>query len=184
MASAGGLAASAGRAVAAGPPATQPVLHVTVDASAAPQLADEGDKLKATAIGEYPRLCRELASAGYTPIDTITIKFADIGPPAFTTWGGNDSVINCQIKWFTDHPDDLGCIVHELTHTVQHYTVRGPPSWVTEGIADWTRGSSSSRPTSGPTPTRPRPTTTTPTAPRRPSWTGPRTSMTRRWSSS
>ena len=131
-------------AAAAGPttaPATRPALRVTVDASASPDLADEGKRLAAAAVGEYPRLCRELDSPGFKPIDQVKLKFIRIpgGTPAYTTFASVDSTITLDVNWFHQHPDDIGCVVHELTHTIQHYTLRQPPGWVTEGIADWTR---------------------------------------------
>ena len=134
------LLPAAGLAAAAPPPPTTgPTLHVTVDASVAPDLQAEGDQLAKVAAGEYPRLCRELASAGYTPIDTVKLKFQHIKVPAYTTFAAKDSTITLDVDWFHQHPDDLGCVVHELTHTVQHYALRQPPGWLTEGIADWTR---------------------------------------------
>ncbi len=42
--------------------------------------------------------------------------------------------------WITAHPEDLGMMVHELTHLVQQYPdFRGKPGWLVEGIADYTR---------------------------------------------
>ena len=136
------LTAAAGpTTLPAGGPATRPVLHVTVDSSASPDLADEGKRLAAAAAGEYPRLVRELDSPGFKPIDEVTLKFAKIRPgiPAFTDFRSTHSTITLDIDWFHQHPDDIGCVVHELTHVIQHYSVRQPPSWITEGIADWTR---------------------------------------------
>ncbi len=122
-------------------PTTVPTLTVVVDASAAPDLAGEGERLKAAAIGEYPRLCRELDSPGFKPIDHLKLRFAKISPgtPAYTTFASVNSTITLDIDWFHQHPEDIGCVVHELTHTIQHYALRQPPGWVTEGIADWTR---------------------------------------------
>ena len=139
-------AAVAALSAAAGPstapatgPATQPmvtpipgkVLAVTVNATAAPDLEHEGQLLAEAAEGEYPRLCRELASPGFVPIDKVTLKFAKIRPgiPAFTDFRSQNAQITLDIDYFHQHPEDLGVAVHELTHVIQHYSLRQPPSW-------------------------------------------------------
>jgi hypothetical protein len=38
----------------------------------------------------------------------------------------------------TQHPEDIGVVAHELTHSVQGYP-RGVPGWFTEGMADYAR---------------------------------------------
>jgi hypothetical protein len=49
------------------------------------------------------------------------------------------ATITCSAKWFADHPDDIGAVIHELCHVVQRYRANQPPGWVTEGIADYVR---------------------------------------------
>ena len=137
---AAGIAAGSWAAAApATAPTTEPVLHVTVDTSKYPQMAAEAETLKATVVAEFPRLCRELASPGFTPDDRLTMVFANIGPPAYTTGGPDGPVMTLDVKWMTKHPDDLGIVVHEETHAVQAYRRGHTPGWVTEGIADYTR---------------------------------------------
>lgn len=41
-------------------------------------------------------------------------------------------------EWFKAHPDDLGCMIHELFHIVQG-GYHNAPDWLTEGIADYVR---------------------------------------------
>jgi hypothetical protein len=43
------------------------------------------------------------------------------------------------VKFFKDHPDDVGAMVHETAHVVQHYRGRGNPGWLVEGVADYVR---------------------------------------------
>ncbi|HEX2972395.1 MAG TPA: basic secretory protein-like protein [Tepidisphaeraceae bacterium] len=50
--------------------------------------------------------------------------------------GGNN--IACSAPWFTEHPDDVGAIIHELTHVAQSYP-QYDPVWLVEGIADYVR---------------------------------------------
>ncbi len=46
--------------------------------------------------------------------------------------------VTVGIKWLKAHPDDIGLLTHELTHTVQAYPDSNP-GWLTEGIADFAR---------------------------------------------
>ncbi len=41
-------------------------------------------------------------------------------------------------EWFKNHPEDLGAVIHEITHVIQGYPA-GQPSWIMEGIADYMR---------------------------------------------
>ena len=38
----------------------------------------------------------------------------------------------------SEHPEDTGMVIHELTHIIQNYP-SPDPGWVTEGIADYIR---------------------------------------------
>lgn len=52
----------------------------------------------------------------------------------------NGSEISVSGDWITAHPDDLGMIVHELTHLVQRYPRnKVDTGWLVEGIADYVR---------------------------------------------
>lgn len=46
--------------------------------------------------------------------------------------------ITVMARWVQAHPDDIGLVVHELTHVVQAYPPGGP-GWLVEGIADHVR---------------------------------------------
>jgi hypothetical protein len=48
------------------------------------------------------------------------------------------SQIRVSIAYVTKHPEDLGMIVHELTHAIQGYP-KYDPVWLVEGIADYVR---------------------------------------------
>jgi hypothetical protein len=78
-----------------------------------------------------------LPSEGFVAPDQVTITFKkDYNGVAAA--GGTR--ITCSVKYYKDHPDDLGSIVHELTHVVQRYPRRGTrPGWLVEGIADYIR---------------------------------------------
>jgi hypothetical protein len=70
------------------------------------------------------------------PLPAVTIEVVPDGPPGVT--GG--LTITLSERWFREHPDDVGCVVHELTHAY----MRAPDYdastiWLIEGIADHVR---------------------------------------------
>ena len=70
------------------------------------------------------------------PLPPVTIEVAPDGPPGVT--GG--LTITLSERWFREHPDDAGCVLHELTHAY----MRAPDYdtstiWLIEGIADYVR---------------------------------------------
>jgi hypothetical protein len=114
---------------------TQPV-RIEVDTSQVPEMNDYGVKVKALAEEWYPKIVAMLPSDGFVAPDHIVITFVKDMKGVAATGGDR---INCAPKWFKDHPEDLGAIVHELVHVVQHYTKGDRPGWLTEGIADQIR---------------------------------------------
>ena len=63
---------------------------------------------------------------------------AEIGMEAPATTSGD--VITLNSKWFREHPDDDGCIAHELVHVVMHCPRMDDSNWwMIEGIADYVR---------------------------------------------
>ncbi|RYG66553.1 hypothetical protein EON80_15200 [bacterium] len=85
----------------------------------------------------FPAVWQMLGTQGQVPPEEITLVFAkEQDAPAFAG-GGRISVSG---PWITQHPDDLGMMVHELTHLIQKYpNFPGKPGWLVEGIADYTR---------------------------------------------
>ena len=56
--------------------------------------------------------------------------------PAYASGGS----ITINAKWITEHPDDLGMVIHELVHVLQQYPRnRANTGWLVEGIADYIR---------------------------------------------
>lgn len=109
---------------------------ITVDTSAAPEMEEYGKKVEALAKEWYPKIVAMLPSEGYTAPEAVTIRF-DPKYEGVAAAGGTRIV--CAPKWFQDHPEDLGAIVHELAHVVQRYRGRRNPGWLVEGIADHVR---------------------------------------------
>lgn len=109
-------------------------LHVSVDASEAPDLGPWLQQAKDLCEVWYPKITKLMASPGFTPPDKVTLRLHMMNGVAYTS--GN--VITISVDYVRHHPDDLGMVIHELTHVVQSY----PPSnagWLVEGIADYVR---------------------------------------------
>jgi len=122
-------------ATSAAPPARAAPVKVTVDTRDAPDVAEWGKKAGALAEKWHPIISRLLRSDGHVPPSEVRIVFKkDMKGVAYAS----GRTITISAKWVTDHPDDFGMVVHELTHVVQGYK-RGGPGWLVEGIADYVR---------------------------------------------
>lgn len=124
------------KAPAAAIPADPPAPGITVDTSGAPEMKAYGERVKKLAEEWYPLITAKLPSNGFVPPARVTIAFRK-DYEGVAEAAGNRVV--CSAKWFTDHPDDLGAIVHELVHVVQQYGRGDRPGWLVEGIADYIR---------------------------------------------
>src|SRR5262249_15754910 len=115
--------------------AKAPAVKVTVDTREAPQLEEWGKKAAALAAKWHPIITELLRSDGYAPPAEVRIVFKkDMKGVAYAS----GRTITIAARWVTDHPDDFGMVVHELTHVIQGYK-RGGPGWLVEGIADYVR---------------------------------------------
>ncbi len=116
-------------------PQDAPALKVALDCSEVPELEAWCQEAIPILVEWYPRIVSLLASDGFTPPDAILlmIKKSDKGVGA--TAG---TKIIAYSGWVTQHPDDVGMLVHELTHVIQRYP-KPQPWWVTEGVADYIR---------------------------------------------
>jgi hypothetical protein len=113
---------------------TEPLVML-VDVNDAPQLKEWALKAADYAIKWHPEICKALPSEGYTAPRTVTLIFKPQKIIAFTS----GRTISISSEWIKKHPDDLGMVAHELTHVIQHYSGRGNPGWIVEGIADYVR---------------------------------------------
>ncbi len=116
------------------------VPKVVLDVKQAPEAAHWAAGAKRVVELWYSILYEILYPGGYAPPRTITIIFKD--PTKFLAYTiASKNEITISAKWVRDHPDDIGMVIHELTHIVQSY----PESkgvkifWITEGIADYVR---------------------------------------------
>lgn len=114
--------------------ATPPVVIDVSDFEAGRQWAEQA---KALVEQWYPTVTTWLATEEFKAPAEIKLVFKrDLNVPTYASGG----TITINGKWITDHPDDLGMVIHELTHVIQQYpNSRTKPGWLVEGIADYIR---------------------------------------------
>lgn len=122
--------------------------HFTIDATAAPDLADwVRTELKPVVQEWYPKLVAMLPSDGFTARTELTLLFRDnMGGTPASAGGGR---INLNSGWFRRElqREAGGAVVHEMVHVVQDYgrarrtnrNATRTPGWLVEGIADYIR---------------------------------------------
>jgi hypothetical protein len=111
-------------------------VEFTIDVADAPEMKEWAEKAVRACERSYTMINDELASDGFTPPRTIlmTLKSNYRGVAAT----GGDRIIG-SVRYFKDHPDDIGAMVHETVHVVQSYRRGNNPSWLVEGISDYIR---------------------------------------------
>ena len=110
-----------------------PSVKVTVDTTEVPELADWGATAKTLVETWYPKIVKLLKTEGYQPPDEITLLFKkEMKGVAFAS----GKTITISGDWVKAHPEDLGMVVHELTHVIQAYPGNRGAGWLVEGIAD------------------------------------------------
>jgi hypothetical protein len=114
-------------------------LRVVLDTRAAPQAREWAEAAKKLCLRWHAILFDYLYPTSRRPERTIKIVFKKMKGVAYTM--ANTSTITISVDWITEHPDDYGMVIHELTHVVQNYPGASPPlpSWLIEGIADYMR---------------------------------------------
>lgn len=116
-------------------------LSIVVDADEAPELAPAGEEIRRRAQSWWRIINQELASPGYRPPDTVTLRFTRSLPDRIAGHAAG-TVIELNAPYVAAHPIALypqfyNFAGHELVHIVQNYPRRIP--WITEGIADYVR---------------------------------------------
>ncbi|MDB5384796.1 MAG: basic secretory proteinF5/8 type protein [Planctomycetaceae bacterium] len=111
-------------------------VEITIDVIDAPEMREWTEKVARICERAYPMINEELKSDGFVPARRISLTLKkDYDGVAFAS--GNS--ITGSVKFFKEHPDDVGAMVHETAHVVQHYRGRGNPGWLVEGVADYVR---------------------------------------------
>ena len=130
--------------------------HYTLDVSEAPDLQEWCGKNLIPVLDDwYPKIIALLPVDGVTPSHDITFTLKDStnlpgnlqGVPAYAS--GNSVVFNTNFMRAQKTGEAIGAGIHEVVHVVQfggskEQETEGnrhprPPSWVTEGVADYIR---------------------------------------------
>jgi hypothetical protein len=111
-------------------------IEFVVNVTDAPEMKAWAEKAAHICEREYFRINEELRSDGFKPPTAITMTMKNDYKGVAETGGGK---IKGSVKYFKDHPDDFGAMVHETVHAVQAYRTRNNPGWLVEGIADYYR---------------------------------------------
>lgn len=110
---------------------------ISIDTSAAPDLAPWAEQARSLAREWYPHICELLSTRDYRSPKSLKFVFRmNQDAPAYCA--GDE--ISFSVDWVRKHPDDFGMVIHELTHVVQAYPAnKYDAGWLTEGIADYIR---------------------------------------------
>jgi Peptidase of plants and bacteria len=111
-------------------------IEFSVDVSDAPEMKEWADKVARLCEQWYPRLNEELKSEGYKPATQISMALKSSYRGVAAAGGTR---ITGSVKFFKEHPDDLGAMIHETCHIIQRYRGGEKPGWLVEGIADQIR---------------------------------------------
>jgi len=111
-------------------------IEFALDVSDAPEMKEWGEKVVRICERQYPIICDELMSDGFKPLTQIRMTMKKDYKGVAEASGGR---ITGSVKFFKDHPEDIGAMIHETVHCVQGYRARGLPGWLVEGIADHVR---------------------------------------------
>ena len=124
--------------IASDPPvATFPYpVEFIVDVSDAPEMRGWAEQVAEVCERSYPMINEALKSDGFKPPVRVTISLKKSYRGVAAASGKH---ITGSVTYFKDHPHDVGAMVHETTHVVQHYRSRRNPSWLVEGVSDYVR---------------------------------------------
>jgi hypothetical protein len=111
-------------------------VEFVVDVSDAPEMKEWAEKAARICERQYAMINEELKSDGFTPRRVVRMTLRKNYRGVAATSGGR---IIGSVRWFKEHPDDFGAMVHETVHIVQNYRLPGNPGWLVEGIADYIR---------------------------------------------
>ncbi len=111
-------------------------VEIVVNVDDAPEMREWAENTARICERAYPLINEELKSDGFKPPALITMTLKKDYRGVAATGGTR---ITGSAKFFTDHPDDVGAMVHETTHVVQRYRSRNNPGWLVEGVADYVR---------------------------------------------
>ena len=110
---------------------------IDIDSSEAEDLRPWLEEAKKLGTAWFPQICQLLSSQGFTPPKRI--RFVMKAKQDAPAQAGSDE-ISFNAVYVRSHQSDLGMVVHEMTHIVQHYPEnKTDAGWLVEGIADYVR---------------------------------------------
>ena len=111
-------------------------IEIVPDTSEVPEMKEWLDQVVELCEKQYPMICDELKSDGYTPPKriTMTLKKDEKG----VAYASGSRIVGAA-SYFSKNKKDMGALVHETAHCVQAYRGRGNPGWLVEGVADYVR---------------------------------------------
>jgi hypothetical protein len=111
-------------------------VEFVVNVADAPEMKEWAENAARVCERVYPMINDELRDEGFTPARRIALTLKkDYRGVAATS--GRDIV--GSVRFFKDHPDDVGAMVHETVHVVQAYGDHPNPGWLVEGVDDYIR---------------------------------------------
>jgi hypothetical protein len=111
-------------------------VEFVVDVRDATEMKEWAEKVARICERAYPMINEELRSDGFKPPHLVRMTLRS-NYRGVAMAGG--SRITGSVKYFKARPEDVGAMVHETVHIVQHYRTRNNPGWLVEGIADYVR---------------------------------------------
>jgi hypothetical protein len=111
-------------------------IEFAVNTTDAPELKEWAEQTARTCERVYPMINDELKSAGFKPPHHVRMALKKSYRGVAGTSGDR---ITGSVAYFQRHRDDVGAMVHETVHVVQHYRGRGNPGWLVEGVSDYIR---------------------------------------------
>jgi hypothetical protein len=110
---------------------------IVIDVTDAPDMQAWGEAARKLATDWYPTLTSWLATEKFR--SPKQLKFVFKNKQDAPAWASGN-MISFNAAWIRQHPDDLGMVIHEMTHIVQQYPDnKNDVGWLVEGIADYTR---------------------------------------------
>jgi hypothetical protein len=108
-------------------------IEVRLDVSEVPDLKPWGEKAQKLCVEWYPKIAARLECKDRPRPVTIVLKKDKKGVA-----GTSNDRITISAEYVRKHPEDIGMVIHELTHVVQAYP-HNDAGWLVEGIADYIR---------------------------------------------
>src|SRR5690606_36027831 len=106
-------------------------VEFVVDVSDAPEMREWAERAARACERAYPMINEVLKEEGFRPPHHVTMSLKRDYDGVAAASGA--SIVG-SVRFFKDHPDDVGAMIHETAHVVQQYGDGDQPGWLVEGI--------------------------------------------------